>query len=474
MKRSASVRIKNKGFLWAVALAALALLVAVNIGLERLDSSAFLRIDLSPDKVTELSEGAKAALAALQGEATFTVARKTGASDELSVLIDELLSKMEAQSGNVRVKYVDPELEPYSISELDKSGAKVGDNTVYVTLGNATRRIDGDAFLYTRTLDGQAYRLFCGDARLTGALNALTSGEVKRAAFLTGHGETPLDECATLALALNSSGFDAVSARAPESGDVLFVLAPKTDLTREEAIRLADFLDNGGAMLFACDAQAPLGERFASLLDLYGLGFEQGAVVESVGESERYIDLPDRLCPIAGESELLAGVTERLILPSACAIAAPRRLGDIVTETLLTTSPHAYRKGEGNASLYAFETGDTSGTQTLAMSAESLSGGPRIVLLGSVRMLTDSSAVTGAGVLDASDNLAFLDACAAWLGGGEAAYATADLKVLPNHAMTFDSEAERERVVWLSVAALPTVIALVALVSLALRRRKVR
>ena len=474
MKTAGKSRMRRRGSAWLAALLTLALLLALNFGLEKLDDAAYLRLDLSPDSVASLSERTLAELAALDTEATFTAARRTGAQTELGAMLDELLEKYAAESPLVRVRVLDPDLRPYEFTALNESGAVIADDTVFVTLNGRTMRVNADQFLYARTLDGETYRLFCGDARFAGILAALRSGETRRAVFLTGHGETEASACQTAALSLSAAGLEVCSLPIAQadltSNDMALLLAPQVDLTISEAKTLATFVDGGGALLLACDASADFArlKNFATLLDLYGLGYESGTVVESVGESERYIDTPDTLCPIATDASICETLDQRLIFPNACAIAAPSFRAEVTTEALLTTSATAYRKLAGG-DLYTFEPGDASGRQTLALSATA-SG--RIVLLSSVRALLDDGQVSGANLLDASDNLDFFTACAGWLTGGDAIEGSTDLKVLPNNAIVFDDESQRETLTVWSVAALPTLVALVGVAVLLVRRRR--
>jgi ABC-2 type transport system ATP-binding protein len=454
----------------AEALAALCFLVALNLGLEAADGAACLRLDLSPDQVTALSDRSVAALAGLTDTVTFIVARGAGAQSELGDLLDELLAKYVAQSPYVSVRVVDPDARPYVFSALDKSGEAVTDNTVYLSNadGSRVRRVGSDQLIYERQPDGETCRLFCGDARFAGALEMLSSDAVHRAVFLSGHGEST--DATTLALTLTSLDCDTETLTLPDAdptaADTLIVLAPQTDLTAAETDALAEFLDSGGKLLIAYGADTDQSKlkQFATLLSLYGLDFEPGTTVETA--SDGYIDRPDHLVPALGDAELLADIDQRLILPAACAMASPSRRGNVSAETLLTTSDKAYRK-LADGDLYTFETGDASGRQILALSAET-SAGARIVQLASVAALTD-----GADVLDASANLAFASACVGWLSGEDSAAGSADLKVLPNNLIVFADDTQENRVMVWSVAALPAAIAPAGMIALLIRRRRV-
>jgi hypothetical protein len=66
MNKNAKYRLASRGFAWALALVVLCGLVALNLGLEAADNAAYLRLDLSPDRVTALSERSRRRWTALR------------------------------------------------------------------------------------------------------------------------------------------------------------------------------------------------------------------------------------------------------------------------------------------------------------------------------------------------------------------------------------------------------------------------
>ena len=471
---------RRRGALWLTVLLAIVALVAVNAIAQVLDQRTGFSVDLTADRLTQLSARTQALLDGLDQEITVTLVRRSGSDTELGSLLQQYLDTLRAASPHIHVQSVDPDLKPYVISALDPTGAAT-ENTLYVaTAENArVRKIDSTQLLYQRTLDGETYRLFCGDARFAGALSMLLDDAPRRAWFLTGHGETAMEKCGTFALALSAQGYEvgalSLAQQEPEKGDLLLVLSPQTDLLDSELKQLKAFLDGGGHLLAAWGADTPqqrLGS-FATLLDLYGLGFEPGVVVESLNERDRFLDRPDLLCPQAqDESDVTQTLSQRLLLPEAVAVQAPRLVSGITATRLLSTSAKAYRKLT-DSDRYAFATGDASGRQTLAVAADSLKDdGPRLLLLGSAVIFQDDATISGGNLMDASGNLELLLNCAAHLAGEGPSQQTADLKVVPTNLITFGSESEQNRVMALSIAALPLLVLLAGTVILLIRRKR--
>ena len=97
--------------------------------------------------------------------------------------------------------------------------------------------------------------------------------------------------------------------------------------------------------------------------------------------------------------------------------------------------------------------------------------GTALSLLASSDMLRDSAAISGASVLDASDNLALLtDLVTDMADIDQTASLDAGVKRLPAQRITFDSES-RQRVTILALTLIPGVLLLTMAVVLLKRRR---
>lgn len=472
-------RLAHGGYATLATLIALSLLVLLALSLDALDACAYLRLDLSPDSLSDLGEQTRLTLETLSEDIHFYTIYKTGTATSLRALQEETLARYIALSPHILVENIDPALEPHRVAALNPSGEAVGEGAVFVANSGGTRvlRVREGDFLYNRTLEGKVYALFCGETRFTGAILNLTSADIPRVQCLTGHGETPRAAISTVEMQLRALGFEVDEADlnngAPQAGTALFVLAPKTDLTDAEVHTLKAWLDAGGRMLIAYGADTPQEklQNFATLLDLYGLGFESGYVVESASRPDAFVDLPERVKPGVLPHPITENLTERLILPAACAVRVPDPRPGVETESLLLSSDRAYRKTDIAGNLHVFEPEDVSGRQTLALAATG-AGGMRVVQLASVSMLMDESETTGGNLLNASANLEWVAACAQWLLGREEIIASADLKVIPTNLVTFASEREKQLVSYAIVCAIPGVILLIGCAVTLKRRRR--
>lgn len=439
----------------------------------------YLKLDLSDSGVSYLSDYTLSQLDRLEEKVNLFLIHTPGAEGSLRDLQLETLGKMTAVCPSVQFREVDPVTQLQQLSALAGETAGVKESTVFVQNEAATRtiRIEPDGFLFSRRLEDEIYTIYCGEARLIGAIGQVTTDNPVEAYFLTGHGEADAEACSSLALQLRAMGMEVHSGTAgiiqPEAGDVVLLIAPQSDLTQAEADRLKGFVDGGVHMVLSCGADTPFDTlpELERLCELYGVGFRPGWVVEHQAETERYVDRPELLSPrLSPENTLLDELPGRLILPRACALTAAQTRPGVTVQALLTTSSRAVLKKDTASDAYASSPEDVSGTMTMAQLAQC--GEAELLLLSSADMLLDDAAVTGASVMDASENLSFVAACLAEMTDrGDGATLEAGVKQLPAQLITFDSEKTRQSVSAVIIAALPCLL-LVLMAAVLVKRRR--
>lgn len=447
----------------AVVMAVLAVLVS-----QRAEEKWYLKLDVSPSGVTNLSDYTLSRLHELDEDVLLYPVYTSGYDSTVRDLVTETLNKMSAECAHVRVETIDPVTQPQRIAALSGDAGSIENGTVFITNQDATRiiRLSPEEFLFSRTVLGEEYTIYCGEAQLIGAIGRACTDNPVGVYFLTGHGELSQEDCSLLALQLRSNGFEVHSGEiariAPAATDILLLLAPRSDLTGDEAQTLAAFLDNGGRVLVACGADTPLSRltQLQAVCSLYGLGFQSGWVVESAAESDRYVDAPEYLSPVVAADYEITG---RILLPRASAL--------ITVTPLLTTSDRAVLHPDASGNALDSQAGDVSG-QFLVGAMAKKGSGTALSLLASSDMLRDSAAISGASVLDASDNLALLtDLVTDMAEIDQTASLDAGVKRLPAQRITFDSESSRQRVTILALTLIPGVLLLTMAVVLLKRRR---
>lgn len=384
------------------------------LGLRLLEVRGRVVWDLTPDALTELSEGTKQTLADLS-EAGDTVRLYPVFREQTESALRQMLTTIAdsyARLGPVSVETIDPVAQPGRIRSFAQSGQSIAEGSVIVTNEDESRHVviaAQDLYTYRMTADG-AYALtgFSAEQKMTDAIRAVTGGEEKRVFFLTGHDEAGMAACSQLTARLESENFTVGEMRllqdeALAEGDILLMLSPARDLTQEEAGELNRFLDEGGRLLLALDASLDLTAmpHTAGIAERFSLGFAPGIVVEDERRSGWWMNSPLYLMPeMNTESEALSGMKsgQRVILPGARAVTGPAMpLSGYSYEALLTTSPDAYVCPIDSPSIA--RTADMpSGTQQLAVSVSHLDEATgremRAVMTGSLYALADNSLLT--------------------------------------------------------------------------------
>lgn len=451
----------------------------VCIGAQEAEERWYLKLDVSESRVSELSEYTRRHLDSLEQNVTIYPVWSAGAMDSLRDLQLETLYRMAALSSHVTVQELDPATQPQILLSLCGEAVGVPDGTVFVRCeaGTRTIRLERGDFLFSRRIGEEIYTIYCGEARLIGAIDGVCSTDPTAVWFVIGHGEADEQDCAMLALTLESKGFAVHSGHLgsiqPEADDVLLLIGPRQDLTPKEAEALASFLDGGGRLAAAVGADTPFDKltQLSAVLDLYGLAWQGGWIVEHEDESTCYADRPELLTPLLAANPLLEDAPGRLILPRGTALARPAQRPGIEASALLTTSKRAACRKDVHGDAYYVSKEDVTGEQLLAVTAEG-SNTMRILLLGSVDMLLDETDTEGRSVQDGSENLAFIAACVDAMAGRNAdATLDAGVKRLSAQFIAFDNAQQRQQVSVLFLAGLPGAILLIMAVVLIRRRR---
>ena len=249
--------LKYGGSTLLVIVIAIAAVLGFNILGSWADESYSLSADLTPDKLYSISQTTQEQLAALDQDVTiYTVFEGSATTTD----IDVLLSRYQAASSHIHVENIYPKTNTDVLSQFDSDGSGIDSGSLIVT--------NSDESLYRVITPIELYALDNGynvtgsraESRITNAIHYVTTGEEKRAAFLTGHSESnPQNLTSLLSILdalnyqmgtydLSNPAFDLNAAQ-----DLLFIIAPLQDLTDDEYTALKAFLDEGGKAVFLMD-----------------------------------------------------------------------------------------------------------------------------------------------------------------------------------------------------------------------------
>lgn len=364
---------------YSVGLIALAICIAVMVNLivGKLPESV-TKIDISDNKIYEISDVSKEMLGGLEKDVKFTVyAEKASVDDHIKTFID----KYTALSDKITVEWVDPVLYPAELSENN-----VSENTILISCAN-TGKSKAVTFDQILVVDEYSYYMtgssdaseFDGEGQFTSAVNYVVSGETKRIYCTTGHGENTFSSSVTELLNKNNITADEVNLlmenEIPDDCDLLYLYAPASDITEDEKNLILDYMSEGGkvfVMLGQMNGDAP---NLDALLAEYGMERADGYIadMQRCYQGNYYYIFPE----IAGSSELSDGLSSGMVLlVDAHGLNLTDAARDTVTvEEFMSTSSDGYAVTEdsqeqGNYTLGAVAT--ESESRLTVISADSM------------------------------------------------------------------------------------------------------
>lgn len=438
-----------------------------------------LQIDLTPTAISRLSEQTIKILEQTDEPVSIHLVFQKATATDLRRTLETLAGQYAARGRDVTVDTIDPVTEPNRIAAFKTGDDAIAEGSAVVANADGSRFKVVNAremYAYTRTRSG-GYALTGVNAeqKLTSAVAYVTSEDMPRIGFLTGHGELSTGDCETLADRLSAENYEVTDYEllkdpALKSGDVLLILSPARDLTEQEAAALQRWLEEDGRLFFAVDATVDMENlpRFAELAGRYSLSFEPGIVVEAETAAGNWMNSPLYLAPdLNRDAAALSGMAadQRVILPGARAVAGPQiPLSGYTYEALLTTSDGAYVK-RTDSEAFTREAGDPAGSCQLAVSVERAQeeGKTRAVFIGSLYTAMDSS------LLYSTYNLDLMASALSWLSERESGISI-PVREIADTSMVIPSAAAAWRILALTLA-LPAAAAVVG-VAVQVRRRR--
>ena len=206
------------------------------------------KIDISDNKIYEISKTSKKILEKLDHKVTFKVFAEKDSADER---IRTFLKKYAALSDQIKVEWVDPVLHPSALKDNN-----VEANTILISCKDTgkTTTVAFDKIIvvdeYSYYTTGSATESeFDGEGQLTSAIHYVTSDTQKKMYYTTGHGESTFSSSVSELLDKNNMSEEEVnlpdSRKVPDDCSLLFLYGAVKDIT-EESTMLADYMSKGG------------------------------------------------------------------------------------------------------------------------------------------------------------------------------------------------------------------------------------
>lgn len=261
----------------------IAIIIVINLVAGQIPE-AYRNLDVSSTKIYDISDTTTELLDSLEEDVDMTI---LAVKDETDDRITTFLSKYDALSDHVSMEWVDPVLHPSALTEYDAS-----ENTVVISC-EATGRTTTVSFddilvpdMYSYYYYGsESYTEFDGEGQLTSAVNYVTNDVEKTIYQMTGHGEGTLSDTITDLMDKNNYSLTELNllmtTSIPEDCDLLFMYAPTTDLSEDEAEMIGSYLDQGGkVMILLGETNAAELPNLEGILEEYGIQSAGGYIAD--------------------------------------------------------------------------------------------------------------------------------------------------------------------------------------------------
>ncbi len=339
--------LKRGGYAVAITAAVLVGILVFNILVGVLASRVNLEFDMSLTQKNSISKDNIEFIKGLDQEINVTVCAK---SDEYSgsymtyfaqqygITQDyteyykqtvNLIEKYNQYNKKIKINFIDTQGSEFSeiTSKYSNETINYGDIIVTCTQGdNERHKIIGYADIYELQEDdayasyGYTTTIVAGnniETALTSAIDYVTSTEIKKAAFLTGHSKIDYSEDYRKLLETNNYEVELISdpiiTEISDEFDAVFIVAPTIDFIDTELEAIARFLDNNDiyekGLVFFADATAPYLPNLYDYLAEWGIGVEEGILFET-SSNNHMPDEPTTLGSYAAvEEKIVDGIS---------------------------------------------------------------------------------------------------------------------------------------------------------------------
>ncbi|MBR6790039.1 MAG: GldG family protein, partial [Oscillospiraceae bacterium] len=271
-----------------------ALVVLVNVIVGLLVERFPMDIDLTDNKIFELSEESIDYLKGIDNEIEITVlAKETDftAQNDYYNQANEIFKKYEKYGKNITLSYVDIYSDPTIAQKYPKE--TLGYGQIVVSSGDRYQLLDAYDLFNTQTSQTTGYTTIASskaEQAMTSAIMFITDENPITVTVLNGFGTTGSTDISYLTDLLNSNGYlineiNLMTEDIPENTTIAILAAPVTDITETEADKLSAYLDNDGnlgkILYYFADASQPELPMLESLLEEWGIAFGDGYLAET-------------------------------------------------------------------------------------------------------------------------------------------------------------------------------------------------
>jgi len=379
---------------WIVTTFVIIAVILINLIVTTVSSKVLLKIDLTENKIYELTEDTKRITKELNENITAYV---LAPEDQCDKLVKEYISRYRQLTDKIDFKYIDIYKNQTMLTKYHQKGENINAGDIIFEL-NDNYKIINMAEIVSSIGQNMGLYSFDLEAEMTSAILSV-SGKIstKKFYFLEGHGEQKTANFNSI-ITEKGNTVETVSILTkdiPEDADVLVTVTPTSDFTKEECSRIDAFLDRGGKLVALYTPGLDKCPNFESYLSEWGITPIHGITVEN--DSERYNQSPVMFYPDLNEHSITSNIITKK-LPTLFYGSIAFETNDYNTQNatvtpLARTSQKSFVKMDINSQNMSYEDGDIKGPVYVCVLSEK--GNGAILALGSAHAFEMNEQVTG-------------------------------------------------------------------------------
>lgn len=293
---------------WVITAVCVIAVILVNLIVTTVSSKVPLKIDLTEDKIYELTDDTKRIAKELDNDITAYI---LAPEDECDTLVTEYVSRYKQLTNKIDFRYIDIYKNQSMLTKYQQKGDNItagdlifecNDRYKIINIQNVVSNVSENSGMYSFDLE----------AKMTSAILSVTGKTTQnKFYFLSGHGE---QETSNFNSVINDKDnkietVSILNAEIPEDANVLVTVTPTSDFTEDECNRIDAFLDKGGKLMVLYTPGLESCPVFEEYLLEWGIKPIHGFVAEN--DSTKYNQSPIMFYPELLEHDITANLISK-------------------------------------------------------------------------------------------------------------------------------------------------------------------
>lgn len=369
---------KYKILSWVGIAITIAVFVLVNVFMTMLTKKMPVKIDLTENKVYDLTAESYEYLKGYDKDTTIYIISSAAGQDSS---VRAVLDRYAAANPHIKITNVDTAKNPGFGREYVKDGEQLDRGDMVVSAGSKAKVIENSELAASASDGSSGLNV---ETKVTSALKYVSSDDVFTAYFTTGHMEDSFDSAKEALGNENyiSDSINLFSDDIPDDTSVVIIALPQVDFSTAEIAKLDAYARNGGALEVYVDSECAELPNLNDYLTLNGITISNSGIVEASDHIIGYQAGGDQYMLFAadyGNNEVLGKVIEKakpvLYLPYSKALNMAATAGNITVEPYLTSS-------ESSGTTTDYKSTDSRGSSNIALMSTNSETGGRIYVSG--------------------------------------------------------------------------------------------